>query len=54
MKKPAGSIADSVSIQMEFEKEGKLVYFDANHFPENFDSTFIYKNRKKKVIYFLS
>ena len=50
MKKPAGSIADSVSIQMEFEKEGKLVSFDANHFPENFDSTFIYKNRKEIII----
>jgi uncharacterized membrane protein YphA (DoxX/SURF4 family) len=50
MKKPAGAIADSVSIQMEFEKEGKLVSFDANHFPENFDSTFIYKNRKEVII----
>jgi len=50
MKKPAGAIPDSVSIQMEFEKDGKLVSFDANHFPENFDSTFIYKNRKEVVV----
>ena len=50
MQKPAGAIADSISIQMEFEKEGKLFSFDANHFPDNFDSTFIYKNRKEVII----
>ena len=50
MKKPDGAIADSVGIQMEFEKDGKLVSFDANHLPENFDSTYIYKNRKEVVI----
>ena len=50
MKKPDGAIADSVSIQMEFEKNGKLVSFDANHLPENFDSTFIYKNRKEVIV----
>jgi hypothetical protein len=50
MKKPAGAIPDSISIQMEFEKNGKLFSFDANHLPENFDSTYIYKNRKEVVI----
>ena len=50
MKKPEGAIADSVSIQMEFEKEGKLVSFDANHLPDNFDSTFVYKNRKEVIV----
>ena len=50
MKKPAGAIGDSVLIKMEFEKEGKLVSFDANDFPENFDSTFIFKNRKEVII----
>jgi len=50
MKKPVGAIPDSVSIQMEFEKDGKLVSFDANHLPENFDSTYVYKNRKEVVV----
>ncbi len=50
MKQPDGAIKDSVSIQMEFEKDGKDYFFDANHFPENFDSTYVYKNRKELVV----
>ena len=50
MKEPEGAIKDSVSIQMEFEKDGKAYFFDANHFPENFDSTYVYKNRKELVM----
>lgn len=50
MKQPDGAIKDSVSIQMEFEKDGKAYFFDANHFPENFDSTYVYKNRKELVV----
>lgn len=50
MKQPNGAIKDSVSIQMEFEKDGKAYFFDANHFPENFDSTYVYKNRKELVV----
>jgi uncharacterized membrane protein YphA (DoxX/SURF4 family) len=50
MKEPVGAIKDSVSIQMEFEKDGKAYFFDANHFPENFDSTYVYKNRKEVVM----
>jgi uncharacterized membrane protein YphA (DoxX/SURF4 family) len=50
MKMPAGAVPDSVSIQMQFEKEGKSYVFDANHFPENFDSSFIYKNRKEVIV----
>ncbi len=50
MKQPDGAIKDSVSIQMEFEKDGKAYFFDANHFPENFDSTYVYKNRKEVVV----
>jgi len=50
MKLPEGAIKDSVSIQMEFEKAGKTYFFDANHFPENFDSTYVYKNRKENVV----
>ena len=50
MKLPDGAILDSISIQMEFEKGGKSYYFDANNFPEDFDSTYIYKNRKEILV----
>lgn len=50
MKIPQGAVPDSVSIQMEFEKNGKSYFFDANHFPENFDSTYVYKSRKEVVV----
>jgi len=50
MKEPEGAIKDSVSIQMEFEKAGKTYFFDANQFPDNFDSTYEYKNRKEVVV----
>ena len=50
MKIPQGAVPDSVSIQMEFEKNGKSYFFDANNFPENFDSTYVYKSRKEVVV----
>lgn len=50
MKMPQGAIPDSVAIMMEFEKEGKKYIFDANNFPENFDTTYVYKDRKEVVI----
>jgi uncharacterized membrane protein YphA (DoxX/SURF4 family) len=50
MKTPIGAIPDSVSIQMSFIKEGRSVQFDINQFPEDFDSTYIYKDRKEVVI----
>ena len=50
MKKPEGAVSDSVSIQMEFLKEGKSYVFDANHFPENFDSTYVFKSRKEIIV----
>ena len=50
MKLPEGAIADSISIQMEFTKGGKQFIFDANQFPDNFDSTYIYKDRKEVIV----
>jgi len=50
MKTPAGAVPDSVSIQMEFTKDGKNYSFDVNHFPDNFDSSYIYKARKEVII----
>ena len=50
MKVPAGAIADSVSIQMEFEKAGKKYSFDVNNFPADFDSTYVFKTRKEVIV----
>ncbi len=50
MKTPIGAVPDSISIQMEFEKDGKKLLFDANHFPDNFDATYKYISRKEVLI----
>lgn len=50
MKMPEGAIPDSVSIQMDFEKNGKTVSFDINQFPTDFDSTYVYKDRKEVLV----
>ncbi|MSP07030.1 MAG: DoxX family protein [Chitinophagaceae bacterium] len=50
MKIPDGAVSDSVTIMMEFEKEGKKYFFDANNFPTDFDSTYVYIDRKELVV----
>ena len=50
MKTPEGAIADSVYIQMSFKKDGKNVQFDINQFPIDFDSTYLYQDRKEVLI----
>jgi len=50
MKIPAGAVSDSVTIMMEFEKEGKKYFFDANNFPSDFDSTYVYIDRKEVIV----
>ncbi len=50
MKTPAGAVPDSIAIQMEFTKAGKDYVFDVNHFPDNFDSTYVFKSRKEVII----
>ncbi len=50
MKMPQGAIPDSVSIQMSFEKNGKTVSFDINQVPADFDSTYVYKDRKEVLV----
>jgi hypothetical protein len=50
MKMPEGAIPDSVSIQMSFLKNGKTVLFDINQFPADFDSTYVYQDRKEVLI----
>jgi uncharacterized membrane protein YphA (DoxX/SURF4 family) len=50
MKVPEGAVPDSVSIQMSFKKDGKIVQFDINQFPTDFDSTYVYQDRKEVLI----
>jgi uncharacterized membrane protein YphA (DoxX/SURF4 family) len=51
MKIPAGAIPDSTVINFVYQKEGKEVEFDAEHFPADFnDSTYIFVKRYDKLI----
>lgn len=50
MASPKGAIADSVTLMMEFEKGGKKYFFDANNFPSDFDSTYVYIDRKEVIV----
>ena len=50
MKTPEGAVPDNVSIQMSFIKDGKNVQFDINQFPTDFDSTYVYQDRKEVLI----
>ncbi|MEI8142160.1 MAG: BT_3928 family protein [Chitinophagia bacterium] len=50
MKVPEGAVPDSVSIQMSFNKNGKTIKFDINQFPADFDSTYVYQDRKEVLI----
>jgi hypothetical protein len=50
MKVPKGAISDSFAITFKYEKAGKIVEFDANHFPADFDSTYTYVDRYEKLV----
>ncbi len=50
MKLPANAVADSIRLDMEFEKNGKTYQFDPSNFPADFDSTYIFKSRKEVVL----
>lgn len=50
MKLPVNAIADSVRLDMEFEKNGKIYQFDPSSFPEDFDSTYVFKSRKEVIV----
>ena len=51
MKAPAGSIPDSTVINFVYEKQGKEVEFDADHFPADFsDSLYSFKKRYDKLV----
>ncbi len=50
LKLPPNAVADSVEIIFKYKKDGKIVEFDQNNFPEKFDSTFEYVDRYDKLI----
>ncbi|MFY7899949.1 MAG: BT_3928 family protein [Chitinophagaceae bacterium] len=50
MKKPADYLPDSTEINYQYKKNGEMISFDQNHFPENFDSTYEYVGREDKII----
>lgn len=50
MKTPAGAIPDSFAIEFQYTKNGKDVFFDQTSFPDDFDSTYIYVDRKDKLV----
>ena len=51
MKIPAGAIPDSTVINFVYQKDGKEVEFDAEHFPADFtDSAYVFVKRYDKLI----
>ena len=50
MKVPAGAVPDSFALTYQYKKNGRLVEFDANNFPNDFDSTYEYVNRIDKIV----
>ncbi|HWB24757.1 MAG TPA: BT_3928 family protein [Chitinophagaceae bacterium] len=50
MKVPAGAIPDSFALTFRYRKNGKIVEFDQNHFPADYDSTYIFVDRYDKLV----
>ena len=50
MKVPPGAVPDSSAVTFKYKKNGKIVEFDATHFPADFDSTYEYVDRYDKLI----
>ena len=50
MQVPPGALSDSFAITFRYRHNGKVVEFDQNHFPENFDSTYEYVDRYDKLV----
>lgn len=50
MKVPVGAVPDSTSIEFIYTKNGKEVRFDQANFPSDFDSTYVYVDRKDIVV----
>ncbi|TAG29739.1 MAG: DoxX family membrane protein [Sphingobacteriia bacterium] len=50
MKMPKGAIADSMQIEFEYQKNGKLIRFDQDHFPPDFNEQYTYIGRQDKLV----
>lgn len=50
MQVPIGAVADSFAITFKYKKNGKIVEFDKNNFPNDFDSTYEYIDRFDKLV----
>ena len=50
MKVPAGAVSDSFALTFKYRKNGKEVEFDADHFPDDFDSTYEFIDRYDKLV----
>jgi uncharacterized membrane protein YphA (DoxX/SURF4 family) len=51
MQIPAGAIPDSTVINFVYQKDGKEIEFDAEHFPADFnDSSYVFVKRYDKVV----
>lgn len=50
MEMPVGATLDSMQLVFEYQKEGKTIEFDQEHFPENFDDSYIFISRKDKLV----
>jgi uncharacterized membrane protein YphA (DoxX/SURF4 family) len=50
MRPPVGAIPDSTVITLVYEKDGKRLEFDAQHFPADFSDSYHFVNRYDKLI----
>lgn len=50
MQTPKGAIADSFSLHFIYKKNGKEISFDQEHFPNDFDSSYLYVDRKDELV----
>lgn len=50
METPAGATSDSMQIVFTYQKNGKSVSFDQDHFPEDFDDSYEYISRKDVLV----
>lgn len=50
MKPPAGSLPDSFAIFYNYKKDGKTIHINAEHFPDDFDSTYEQIGEEEKVL----
>ena len=49
MKPPVGSVSDSFAIFYTYKKDGKTIRFNAEQFPEDFDSTYTQFGDEEKI-----